>query len=323
MMCHCDNKIIKKAAGVFSLTFLVYIVIILALQYNDIGPSYIHANKSYSAQKTHSIFTTALRVFTKSAAPTKSEPHAILFTTFKSTKERFWIQSKVILNWRELMPSVQPVLFANQVDNLTNLAVKHGWKVLPMQRTNIYGTPHLIPMFDYVLRCFNATFYIFSNGDILYNDEFLKTLFKIKSSLHKLKNVLATGRRWNYFFDKYNRTQQWDIWKPEKVGHLKKLSEKFRIDAEDYFIVTRDFPWKYLTDIVIGRPGYDNYLVAMANSLNVNTIDATNTITALHLSPNGSVFQGKSWYYYLSIFFTNTTKINYICGRFKFKSPNF
>ena len=36
----------------------------------------------------------------------------------------------------------------------------------------------------------------------------------------------------------------------------------FQTDAEDYFIFTKgSVPWSQLQDVVIGRPGYDNYLV--------------------------------------------------------------
>ena len=223
--------------------------------------------------------------------------HTILFTTFKNTTDRLWIQSKVVLNWSKLRPNVQPVLFTDGSDYLTNLARKHGWIIYPIQRTNEYGTPHLKPMFQYVQRYFNTTFYMFSNGDILYDTGFVNTLTKLKSKLHLLKNIFITGQRWNYFIYNNSIHTLKDMWKPETVRHFTEYSKLFRKDAEDYFIVTREFPWRFLKDIVIGRPAYDNYLLAMANMLGVNTIDATNTITAIHLSPKGSVFQGKPLFF--------------------------
>ena len=56
-----------------------------------------------------------------------------------------------------------------------------------------------------------------------------------------------------------------------------------RADAEDYFLVTRRFPWRLFPDLVIGRKAYDNFLVAKSIDNNVSVIDATGTITSVHL----------------------------------------
>lgn len=50
--------------------------------------------------------------------------------------------------------------------------------------------------------------------------------------------------------------------------------------------------WTQLANVVIGRPGYDNYLVAMAIRAGVNVIDATKTVLAVHISERGNNFHG-------------------------------
>ena len=56
---------------------------------------------------------------------------------------------------------------------------------------------------------------------------------------------------------------------------------------------TRDFPRYLFKELVIGRPAYDNYLVAMSVKLHANVVDATKTITALHQqSSNETEFAG-------------------------------
>ena len=59
-----------------------------------------------------------------------------------------------------------------------------------------------------------------------------------------------------------------------KEGYL------FQTDAEDYFIFTKGtLPWRELQDIVIGRPGYDNYLVNYVyyHRQQISLIDTTNS----------------------------------------------
>ena len=51
----------------------------------------------------------------------------------------------------------------------------------------------------------------------------------------------------------------------------------------DYFAIARNvFPWHHVPDLIIGRPGYDNFLVATASLYNVSVVDATRTVVALH-----------------------------------------
>ena len=52
--------------------------------------------------------------------------------------------------------------------------------------------------------------------------------------------------------------------------------------AQDYFLFTKIFPRYLFKDLVIGRPAYDNYLVAMSVRLNVTIVDTTKILTALH-----------------------------------------
>lgn len=65
-----------------------------------------------------------------------------------------------------------------------------------------------------------------------------------------------------------------------KEGYL------FQTDAEDYFIFTKGtLPWRELQDVVIGRPGYDNYLVNYVyyHRQQISLIDTTNSSILIYL----------------------------------------
>ena len=70
-------------------------------------------------------------------------------------------------------------------------------------------------------------------------------------------------------------------------NYIESLGENsilFQTNAEDYFIFTKDtIPWNDIEDIVIGRPGYDNYLVDyMYHHQNeISLIDTTNSSMVL------------------------------------------
>ena len=57
----------------------------------------------------------------------------------------------------------------------------------------------------------------------------------------------------------------------------------FMTNALDYFILAHNqFIWHKVIDIIIGRPAYDNYLVALALKNGLSVIDATETILTVH-----------------------------------------
>ena len=63
--------------------------------------------------------------------------------------------------------------------------------------------------------------------------------------------------------------------------------------AIDYFIIAYNrFIWDKIADIVIGRIGYDNYLVYKAIKHDVPVVDATKTILTVHLTGSDGNYAG-------------------------------
>lgn len=147
---------------------------------------------------------------------------------------------------------------------------------------NPYGTPFFKPMVEYVQDHFQSTFYGYCNGDLLFHSDLISTLHSLASKIETgaLKSrVFIVGRRLNY--DHQNivpiptgiDAQDTFITKYAEQGYL------FQTDAEDYFFFTRNaLPWRFIVDVVVGRPGYDNYLVDYVyhRTNEIDLIDTTN-----------------------------------------------
>ena len=219
----------------------------------------------------------------------------VWFTSFKDEPRRRHIHFNTLHNWAKFIPLMQPVLFSSRsTQQFDNIARQLGWHVYQIPRVNDHGTPYISDMLDVIMNndTYNSIFYGFANGDILFDtslSETLKALTSRKSILPQAP-ILVTGQRTNYRMS--------DNWKQPIVDfyyieQLRARGKLFRTDAEDYFLFTRDFPRYLFKELVIGRPAYDNYLVAMSVKFNVSVLDATNTITALHQqSSNESEFAG-------------------------------
>ena len=215
------------------------------------------------------------------------KPHlAVVFTTFSSSPKKAQLFSNTVKNWAKFIPAIQPILFSTDKNSSLNaLAESHGWLVMPCPRVNEYGTPFLKDMYTSAYQIATAPFYAFINGDILFDETFVTTLKHVAAELKYLKSTLLAGRRLDY---RPPDEMTFDAWTPEQVRALGKANgtRLSRTDTVDFFVVTRDYPWHAIKDVVIGRPGYDNYLVARSIQLNITTIDVTRTVTALHQMGN-------------------------------------
>ena len=214
--------------------------------------------------------------------PKVTDHLAVVFTTFSGSPRKAQLFSNTVKNWASFLPTIQPILFfTEQNSTLTALAESYGWMVAPCPRVNEYGTPFLKNMYTKAYQLVSAPLYGFINGDILFDQSLLRTLHRLIVDLQYLNSTLVTGRRWNY---RVQNETSFDAWTPRQVQQLAKSknSSLSRTDTEDYFFVTKDFPWHEIKDVVIGRPAYDNYLVARSIQLNITTIDASDTITAMH-----------------------------------------
>ena len=74
--------------------------------------------------------------------------------------------------------------------------------------------------------------------------------------------MFIVGRRVNYDFGDITAIPLSLSQQDAFVEALGSRGYLFQTDAEDYFLFTKGtLPWSQLKDVVIGRPGYDNYLV--------------------------------------------------------------
>ena len=81
----------------------------------------------------------------------------------------------------------------------------------------------------------------------------------------------------------------------KKIRKDGKSGSLFQSDAEDYFIFTKGtFDWDLIKPVVIGRPGYDNYLVSQVHhhTDEISFVDITNPLLVLHQTDSNGVLAG-------------------------------
>ncbi len=146
-------------------------------------------------------------------------------------------------------------------------------------------------MMEHLESHFDSTFYGYCNGDILFHSSFIPALQTIKekirlgvlsskalASVVPHMQVFVVGRRVNYDEGDLSPIPHSIQGQDQYINQLGSRGYLFQTDAEDYFIFTKGtMPWSALHNVVIGRPGYDNYLVNFFYYRpSVSLIDTTN-----------------------------------------------
>lgn len=210
----------------------------------------------------------------------------VLFTTFMTNQEKFVCRNNTVKNWASLAPFVQPVFFSND-EALSNKVRKSGWDVMRPKTSHI-GVPILKFMYLNTMKAYNAHFYGYSNGDLLFTNSLVKTLQTImKTKLYSERPMLIIGQRTNVRDVTEKQASTY-----ENIIHLAKKGQLFTPLGIDFFITDSKYPWKDYPEVVIGRVAYDNFIVLNARKENHTTIDVTRTLLAVHQTTRAGNYEG-------------------------------
>ena len=214
----------------------------------------------------------------------RREPLVTLFTTFAdhfhTDVEKLNVHNNTIANWASLKPAVNLILFSSD-SYWSTVAKSFGWDVIkPLIENNDTKPPVLKDMFHLAKTRYNTNWYGYVNADILFTSEIILNLETLTRKYNTSNTkIMLTGRRTNVDnLTKLDPLSDMDITnRAKQFGHL------YKEDAEDFFIATSSFQWQSILPVVVGRPGYDNWLVGEARcQLNTTVIDVTKTLLAFH-----------------------------------------
>lgn len=127
-----------------------------------------------------------------------------------------------------------------------------------------------------------ARFFGFANGDILFTEDLVESLQYVDAVAQKSNwtRLFVTGTRTNVDFKQGSPLRN--------ISEVKELAGRgklYNFGTEDYFItMAHGFPWADIPPFVVGRVGYDNWLVATSILMRLPSVDLTRTVTAVHLT---------------------------------------
>jgi len=186
------------------------------------------------------------------------------------------IQRNAIKSWTKLSPKCEIILFGDD-EGVTETAKEFNVLYIPNIEKTELGTPLLSSAINLAQKLAKNEILLYLNADIILMSDLIPAIQKVKNS-----NFLISGQRWDVDIIEEIDFDNSD-WEDKLREKIKKTGKLHGPTGMDYFVFPRNLPDKIkMPGLVVGRPGWDNWLIYRALSLKIPTIDATKTITIVH-----------------------------------------
>ncbi len=187
------------------------------------------------------------------------------------------VQRNALLSWRHAAPSAE-ILLIGPESGAAEISRELGLRHIPDVRHSAHGAKYLASIFAQAHLLARHSLLCYVNCDIILTSDFLPALRAVSAALPRF---LLAGRR-----------RDLDLLEPlpfaspswEADLRLRALREGRLRPPQwiDYFVFPRDLFHRSIPEFVIGRPGWDNWLLWHARHSGVPLVDATDSILAVH-----------------------------------------
>jgi len=198
-----------------------------------------------------------------------------IFTTAKPFVGQMRInQINAITSWKQLGPDIEVLLFGKG-EGYSEVAKDLGLVWIDQVGVSANGTPLITCMFELARQKGHYPTQLYVNCDII----LLGNVPEILRGINK-ERFLAVGQRWDIDLDKEIEFSN-SNWKKLLQARVLQSATLHPPLGSDYFLYQGNI-WTDLPTLVVGRAGYDNYLIYHCRLKGVPVIDLTETLIAIH-----------------------------------------
>jgi hypothetical protein len=187
------------------------------------------------------------------------------------------IQRNALESWKLLDPDVEIILFGDE-EGAAQAAADLGIRHEPDVKRNEHGTKFLTPIFDRAQELASHDLLCYVNCDIVLLSDFREALRRVAQLGGPF---LMAGRRWDV-----DIIAPLDFSSPDWENRARLLAQETNHQRPeqwiDYFAFRRGLFYQNTPPLVIGRPGWDNWLLWRARSSGARLVDASAVVTAVH-----------------------------------------
>jgi hypothetical protein len=202
--------------------------------------------------------------------------------TFFSTPKPFCdhvdvIQRNALRSWQRIHPDAEVLLFGDD-KGAAVVARELGIRHVPDVRRNRHGTKYLASIYDQAQELARHDLLCHLNCDIILTSDFLKAAQEVS---RQVDTFLMGGRRWDV-----DIISPLDFSAANWEATVRDLAIRSNHQRPpqwiDYFFFRKGFFHQKIPPFVIGRPGWDNWLLWYALASGARLIDASEVVCAIH-----------------------------------------
>lgn len=200
-----------------------------------------------------------------------------LFSTPKPFAEHIAvIQRNALRSWTLLHPDIEIILFGDDV-GAAEICGELGLRHEPEAMRNPSGTKRLDFIFGRAQEIARHELVCYINCDILLTREFVEAARRVRAWRERF---LMVGRRWDTDIREsidFSRQE----WEAEIVARARTEGYQRFYHNIDYFLFARGL-YREIPPLMIGRVGWDHWLVGRAYASGAPVVDASETVCAVH-----------------------------------------
>jgi hypothetical protein len=202
--------------------------------------------------------------------------------TFFSTPKPFRrhidvIQRNALRSWQQIHSDVEILLFGED-EGAPEVCHELGIRHIPNVRRNVHGTKYLASIYDQAQELARNNLLCHVNCDILLLEDFRDALQRVSAKSDKF---LMSGRRWDV-----DIREPVSVDSPQWSAQVRELAQRTNQQRPpnwiDYFAFRKGLFHHQIPEFVVGRPGWDNWLLWFARSSGALVVDASSAVCAVH-----------------------------------------
>jgi hypothetical protein len=187
------------------------------------------------------------------------------------------IQRNAIESWKRVHPSAEVILFGEE-EGAGKAALELGVRHVPHVKRNSYGTPYLAALVDGAQELTGNSMLCYINCDIILLSNFRAAVERLPGLS---SSFLMAGQRWDT-----DVTEPLDFSRPDWEVSIRQRALTANRQRPpryiDYFVFSRGLYDRNTPPLVIGRAGFDNWMMWYARHSGARVFDATQVVVAVH-----------------------------------------
>jgi hypothetical protein len=199
------------------------------------------------------------------------------------------IQRNAIKSWT-LLPDVEVILLGEET-GLAEAAKELGVKHLPNVARNESGTPLISSMFQLARENSHSELLCIINADMILMPDFVEAA---KQALKLKDKFVLLSQRWDY--DITSPLEFGNGWQRQLVEAVRKQNQLHRPAGSDFFLFPRSC-YADIPNFIIGRAGWDNWMIYKARAEKWAVIDCTPSVMIVHQNHDYSHLPGGKPHY--------------------------